>query len=155
MSINYNSIKDLVNLLYDFVYGQNKDIYQNYTYEKLNPESITLNELIKNDIDYQVILSNSFGEKQNFKLISSIFGGLVKKVILKKYFKDFPLTVVIQQFNEKYQDSNSINDIYYELMVNQLISEFVIIDNIPFYLLNICNFNLDYGQIKDNSDYNS
>ncbi len=155
MSINYNSIKDLVNLLYEFVYEKKKDTYQNYSYEKLNPENITLNELIKNNVDYQVILSNSFGEKQNFKLMSSIFGGLVKKVILKKYFKDFPLTVIIQQFNENYQDSNSINDIYYELMVNQLISEFVIIDNIPFYLLNICNFNLDYGQIKDNSDYNA
>ena len=155
MSINYNSIKDLVKLLYNFVYGKNKDTYQNYTYEKLNPESITLNELIKYNVDYQVILSNAFGEKENFKVIASLFGGLVKKLVLKKYFKDFPLTVVIQQHNSKYTDTLSIVDIYYELFVNQLISELVIIDNIPFYLLNICNFNLDYLQIKDNSDFNS
>lgn len=155
MSINYNSIKDLVNLLYDFVYEKKRDISQNYSYERLNPEELTLNELLKQDIDYQMILSNAYGEKENFKVITTIFGGLIKKVILKKYFKDFPLTVIVQQHNDKYKDSLSIVDIYYELFVNQLISELVIIDDIPFYLLNICNFNLDYGQIKDNSDFNS
>ncbi len=155
MSINYNNIKDLVNLLYDFVYEKNKDISQNYTYERLNPEDINLNALLKHDLDYQMVLSNAYGEKENFKVMATVFGGLLKKVILKKYFKDFPLTVVIQQHNDKYKDSLSIVDIYYELFLNQLISELVIIDNIPFYLLNICNFNLDYGQIKDNSDFNS
>jgi hypothetical protein len=155
MSINYNSIRDLVNLLYDFVYSKDKTTYQNYIYEKLNPESITLNDLIKTNVDYQVILSNSFGEKENFKLMANLFSGLVKKVALKKYFKDFPLTLIIQQHNDKYKDSVSVVDIYYELFINQLISELVILDNIPFYLLNICNFNLDYIQIKDNSDYNS
>lgn len=155
MSINYNSIKDLVNLLYEFVYEKKKDISQNYTYERLNPEEITLNDLLKHNIDYQMILSNAYGEKENFKLMTTLFSGLIKKVVLKKYFKDFPLTIVVQQHNDKYKDSLSIVDIYYELFVNQLVSELIIIDNIPFYLLNICNFNLDYGQIKDNSDFNS
>ncbi len=155
MSINYNSIKDLVNLLYDFVYAKKKDVYQNYTYERLDPESITLSELIKKNPDYQVVLSNAFGEKDNFKVMASLFSGLVKKVVLKKYFKDHPITIVIQQHNDKYMDSLSIVDIYYELFVNQLISELVIVDLVPFYLLNICNFNLDYAQIKDNSDFNS
>ncbi len=84
MSINYNSIKDLVNLLYDFVYTKKKDVYQNYTYERLDPESITLSELIKKNPDYQVVLSNAFSEKENFKVMASLFSGLVKKVVLKK-----------------------------------------------------------------------
>ena len=42
--------------------------------------------------------------------------------------------------------------IYYEFLINHIVSEFVINDNIPFYLLNICNFNVDFNdnQIPNN-----
>ena len=102
MSINYNNIKDLVNLLYDFVYTKNKTIFDNYEYKKFEPSNININDLIKEDIDRQSILNNSFGNKENFKIIN-ITKENEKKLILKKYFIDFPLTLVIQKYEKKYQ----------------------------------------------------
>ena len=86
-----------------------------------------------------MILASSFGNKENFKIIN-VTKNKRSKIILKKYFKDFPLTLVIQKFNKDLEDTVNIIDIYYELFINQLVSELVIIDKIPFYLLNICNF---------------
>ncbi len=149
MSIDYNNIKDLVKLLYEFVYTNNKEIFDNYEYIKFEPDKINLDDLIKKDIDKQIILASSFGNKENFKFIAKT----KNKIILKKYFKDFPLTLVIQKFKKDLEDTTNIIDIYYELFINQLVSELVIVDKIPFYLLNICNFNIDYALLKNNDDY--
>ena len=154
MSINYNNIKDLVKLLYDFVYTNDKTIFDNYEYRRFEPSNITIDDLIKTDIDKQLIINNSFGNKENFKIIE-VTKDKDKKLILKKYFKDFPLTLIIQQFKKDLRETNSIIDIYYELFINQLISELVIVDKIPFYLLNICNFNLDLNILKASQDYES
>ena len=94
MSIDYNNIKSLVNLLYEFVYNKNNKINDNYSYIKLDPTKITINDLIKKDLDYQNILNTNFENKENFKIINFIENN-DKKIILKKYFKDFPLTIVI------------------------------------------------------------
>ena len=58
---------------------------------------------------------------------------------------------------QKYEKHNiltlKIVDILYELYINQLISELVIVDKIPFYLLNICNFNVDFYVITSYPDF--
>ena len=151
MSIDYNNIKDLVKLLYEFVYTSDKKIFDNYEYIKFEPDKINLDDLIKKNIDKQLILASSFGNKENFKIIN-VTKNKRSKIILKKYFKDFPLTLVIQKFNKDLEDTANIIDIYYELFINQLVSELVIIDKIPFFLLNICNFNVDYALLKNNDE---
>jgi surfactin synthase thioesterase subunit len=40
MSINYNSIKDLTNLLYEFIRSKNKFIFENYEYMHQQPFEI-------------------------------------------------------------------------------------------------------------------
>jgi len=66
MSINYNNIKDLVNLLYEFVYQKDKKILDDYEYKRLNPEDIKLDDLIKENIDKQSIINSVLGTKENF-----------------------------------------------------------------------------------------
>ena len=102
--------------------------------------------------------------KTNFKLIvavnkldsfkiKDIFGiDQYKKIVLKKYFKDFPLTIIVQKYKPT-DNPNNITDIVYELFMNQIISEFAIVDKVPFYLLNICNFNIKLSQLANYTDF--
>ena len=46
MSINYNNIKDLISLLYEFVYEQKKTTYSNYVYKKFDYSNIKMDDLI-------------------------------------------------------------------------------------------------------------
>jgi hypothetical protein len=157
MSINYNNIDDLINLMYEFVYLKDKNTLDKYYFEKLEPSNIDIYDLIKKDFDYKIIFDKSFNNKNNFKIMNIIecnFNNLnYKKIILKKYFKNNPVTLVIQKyFNNNITET--INDIKYELFMNQIISKFVIIDNIPFFLLNICNFDIKIDKIKEFDSYN-
>jgi len=160
MSINYNNTVELVNFLYKFIYEKDEKFKDEYIYTILKPETINLNILIKDsNYEYQYILNSSFNTKENFKIINIINNNLkeddnnLKKILLKKYFKNFPLTMVIQKHSDKYKQTLNIIDIYYELFINQIISEYIINDKIPFYLLNICNFNIDYTNLKGNKDF--
>ena len=136
MSINYNNVNDLVSLMYKFVYEKDSTILSNYNYEKLNWENISIDDLIGKKFDYQYVLNSNYNTKENFKIINIIGNGAYKKIILKKYFKEFPLTVVVQKYLTNNEPVN-INDITYELFINQIISELVIYDKIPFFLLNV------------------
>lgn len=144
--IDYNNIYDLLDLLYNFVY---KDKYsKDYIFEPLNIKNITLDDLIKGeDFNYHYVINNTIDNKTNFKIMDTF----EDKIILKKYSKNFPMTLVIQP--NKLINSVSITDIYYELAMNQITSEFVILDQVPFYLLNVCNFNLSYNKLKLNSEF--
>jgi hypothetical protein len=132
------NMNEMLDLIYNYVYNnKNKE---KYYYERLNIENINIQDLIKcEDFNYCEILKN-YGDKENYKLINH--GN--DKVIFKKYFKNYPVTLVCQK--HKLKNSVSIIDINYELMMNQIISEYIISDDIPFYLINICNFNI---QIND------
>ena len=150
MSINYNNIVELIELLYNFVYNPKNDIYNNYMYKRLDPENILLSQVLKTDtfvVDNEKILVKS-DNLENFKFIQTITNTLgEKKIILKKDLSNYLITIIIQKHNSNIKDTVNMIDIYYELMLNQIVSEFVIIDKIPFYLLNICNVNLDHKQI--------
>jgi hypothetical protein len=37
--------------------------------------------------------------------------------------------------------------------MNQIISEFIINDKIPFFLLNICNFNIELDKLRASKDF--
>ena len=141
MSINYNKIKDLVLLLYKYVYEQDETTLHNYNYKKLNFDLIKLDDLIGKKFDYQTILNSNYDTKDNFKIMNIIEKGKYKKIILKKYYKIYPLTIIIQKYLSNNEPTN-INDITYELFMNQVVGEFAIQDKIPIFLLNICNFNL-------------
>ena len=163
MSIDYNNIVELVNILHTFIYD--KDNSEQYMYNVLRPEKINLNTIIKdNNFEYQFILNSSLEKKDNFKIMSIIENYseniLVskdklqnKKLVLKKYFKNYPLTLVIQKHQNKFEETLNIIDIYFELFMNQLISEYVINDKIPFYLINICNFNIEFDKLRANKDF--
>jgi hypothetical protein len=160
MSIDYNNTVELVDILYKFVYDQENS--NQYTYVVLKPEKINLNTIIKDkNFEYQYILNSSLAKKDNFKIMSIIennFDNLqndlkYKKIVLKKYFKNFPLTLVIQKYLTKYEETINIVDIYYELFINQIISEYIINDKIPFFLLNICNFNVELDKLSVNKDF--
>ena len=67
--IDYNNIDDITNILYDFVYNNDKK----YIFEKFNIENITLNDIVKNsNFDYSEIFKNSFGLASNSSF--TIFG---------------------------------------------------------------------------------
>ena len=152
MSINYNSIKDLVSLLYNFVYNYDKEIISNYIYVKFDLNEIEISDLIGNEFNYQLILNSNYDSKENFK-ITNIFGDMIyKKIILKKYFKDFPLTLIIQKYKTNEIPIN-ITDITYELFINQILTEFIIIEKVPFFLLNICNFNISLSNISNYQEF--
>ena len=160
MSIDYNNTVELVDILYKFVYEQ--DNSNQYTYIVLKPEKINFSTIIKDkNFEYQYILNSSLAKKDNFKILSIIennFDNLqndfkYKKIVLKKYFKNYPLTLVIQKYLPKHEESLNIIDIYYELFINQIISEYIINDKIPFFLLNICNFNVELDKLSANKDF--
>ena len=157
MSIDYNNIVELVNILHKFVYD--KDDTDQYMYTILKPEKINMNSIIKdNSFEYQFILNSSLEKKDNFKIMTIIDNNSEnffvsnsktqnKKLVLKKYFKNHPITLVIQKHYSKYEETLNMIDIYFELFMNQLISEYIINDKIPFFLLNICNFNIDLDKL--------
>jgi len=149
MSIDYNNIKDLLSIVYEIAYNPNKDTFNKYVYKPLESSKITIKDLIKDNFDYKIILNSSFNSKDNFKVIDLTSD----KIIIKKYFKEFPITIVIQKYNKNNSFSLQITDILYELFINQLISELVIIDKIPFYLLNICNFNINLQVLNTYPDF--
>ena len=152
MSINYNKIKDLVFLLYEFVYNKNDLIYLDYVYEKFDWENIKIEDLISTNLDYQIILNSNYDKKDNFKIINIFGDKIFKKIVLKKYFKDYPLTLIIQKYKTNNEPTNII-DIIYELFINQIITEFAIVDKIPFFLLNINNFNIQLSKLSNYSDF--
>ena len=136
----YDNIDDMTNLVYEFIYKSPKE----YFCEKPKIEEIVFNDIIKsNEFDYSKIL-NDIDIKKNTKLIDII----EEKIILKKDMKKtYPLILIIQKYNQKFQETLSIIDIYYELYINYIVYEYVIFDKIPFYLLNICNFNIEYNKL--------
>jgi len=163
MSIDYNNIVEVVNILHKFVYD--KDDTEQYMYNVLRPERINMNTIIKdNSFEYQFILNSSLEKKDNFKIMTIMDNNSEnisvnkdetknKKLVLKKYFKNHPLTLVIQKHQNKYEETLNMIDIYFELFMNQLISEYIINDKIPFYLLNICNFNIELDKLRASKDF--
>ena len=163
MSIDYNNIVELVNILHKFVYE--KDDTEQYMYTILSPDKINMNIIIKdNSFEHQFILNSSLEKKDNFKMMTIIdnnFDNISgssdetknKKIVLKKYFKNYPLTLVIQKHLSKYEETLNMIDIYFELFMNQIISEYIINDKIPFFLLNICNFNINLDQLRVSKDF--
>jgi hypothetical protein len=163
MSIDYNNIVELVNVLHKYVYDT--DNTEQYTYNVFKPEKINMNTIIKdNSFEYQFILNSSLEKKDNFKIMTIIDNNYDnisenngetknKKLILKKYFKNHPLTLVIQKHQNKYEETLNMIDIYFELFMNQIISEYIINDKIPFYLLNICNFNVELDKLRVSKDF--
>jgi len=149
-NFNYDNIDDMIELIYNFVYKGRKNIEKDYIYEKVNIENINMSRIIKHgEFDYNKILMNNFNDKKNFKLILED----EHKIILKKYLNSrFPITLIIQKYDNKYRNSSSFIDITYGLFINYILSEFVILNNIPFYLINICNFNVLYETLELNSE---
>lgn len=162
MSIDYNNTIELINILHKFIYEPDKsDKSDQYIYMLLKPENINMNTIIKDSsFEYQYILNSSLEKKENFKIMTIINNDYennndlkYKKVVLKKYFKSHPLTLVIQKHQNKYEETLNMIDIYFELFMNQLISEYVINDKIPFYLVNICNFNIELDKLRASKDF--
>lgn len=146
--MNYDNINELNELMHAFLYD--KSTQNEYIYEKTNIENITLSDIVKNDnFDYQLILNSVLENKPNFDIIDAIDS----KVILKKYCKNYPLTIVIQKHNNEIQHTKNIIDIYYGLFIIQIVMEYRLLNNVPFYLLNICNFNIYNDDL--NNDYSS
>jgi hypothetical protein len=155
MSINYNNIEELLDIIEKFVYNPDNEILENFMYKRLDPSNITFNEIIKNnDFEYHYILNTSSKDKPTIEIIDTIKDVSNNiKVITKKYLKNKPVMMIIQKNENKYYGTTSIIDIYYELFMNQIISEFIIYDKIPFYLINICNFNINYERLVAIEDY--
>ena len=155
MSINYNNIVELLELIYKFVYKPDNDTLENYMYKRLESSNITMNELVKsNDFEYQYILNTSSPNEQPIEVMDSIVDNSNnKKVIIKKYLQQKPLLMILQKDENNLVGTTSIIDIYYELFMNQIISEFIIFDKIPFYLINICNFNIKCDKLITISDF--
>jgi hypothetical protein len=149
-NFNYDNIDDMIELIYNFVYKERKNIEKDYVYEKLNIENIDMSRIIKQgEFDYNKILMNNFNDKNNFKLILED----KHKIILKKYLKSrFPITLIIQKYDNEYRNSSSFIDITYGLFINYILTEFVILNDIPFYLINMCNFNVLYETLKLNNE---
>ena len=151
MNINYNNINELINLLHEFVYESKNDTYNNYTYQSLNPSTIKINQLVNNEINNNSILELL----DNFKLkfINSVTNlkniNEYKKVICEcKINKNFNSIIIIQKEKDEYKDTVNIIDINYEFFMNTIISEYVIIDKIPFFLLNLANYKIPYQITK-------
>ena len=155
MSINYNNIVELLELIYNFVYKPDNDILENFMYKRLEPSNITMNDLIKSaDFEYHYILNTSSPDELPLEIIDSIIDSSGnKKVLIKKYLKKKAILMIIQKDEKNLVGTTSLIDIYYELFMNQIISEFIINDKIPFYLINICNFNIKYDKLITISDF--
>jgi hypothetical protein len=148
MSINYNNINELLSLLYDFVYEHDKNIISNYSYEKLEYSNIKIGNLLKENIDYDDII------KKKISLVEIITTADEKKILITIQMKKYPVLMIIQKYksNINVNSTFKIEDIIFELFMNQVISEFVILDRIPFFILNICNFNINLENIKRNEE---
>jgi hypothetical protein len=144
MSINYNNITELLDIIQKFVHEPDNVIFENFMYKRLDPENISLNDLVKSsNFEYQYILNTSSSDKPNFEVLDTIVDNYNnKKIILKKHLREKPILLILQKNENNLTGTTSIIDIYYELFMNQIISEFIIYDKIPFYLINICNFNI-------------
>jgi hypothetical protein len=155
MSINYNNVAELLELIYKFVYKPDNGMLENYVYKRLEPSNITMSELVKsNDFEYQYILNTGSPDELPLEILDSIIDNSNnKKVIIKKYLQKKPILMIIQKNENNLVGTTSIIDIYYEFFMNQIISEFIIHDKIPFYLINICNFNIGYNNLITISDY--
>ncbi len=71
MSIDYNNIIELVNILYNFIYDKHDT--EQYMYNILRPEKINMNTIIKDkSFEYQFILNSSLEKKDNFKIMTII-----------------------------------------------------------------------------------
>lgn len=144
MSIDYNNIDDMLNLINDFR-NNDTDKISSYTYKPFNPEQINIDDIVKDEnFNYRMLLGSKNG---NSNIISSFGDNKNKKVIIKKNQGEYNITIIIQE----YENNNSldiIHDLTYELMINQLISEYVLIKKVPFYLLNIFNVNIELNRIK-------
>ena len=46
-NFNYDNIDDMIELIYNFVYKERKNIEKDYVYEKLNIENIDMSRIIK------------------------------------------------------------------------------------------------------------
>ena len=67
MSINYNNIAELLELVQKFVYEPDNEMLESVMYKRLDPDNISLNELIKSaDFEYQYILNTSSSDKPDF-----------------------------------------------------------------------------------------
>lgn len=153
MSINYNNVNELLDLMSKFVFESENFAIENYVYKRLDPNNITINQIIKNaDFEYQHIINTTSESKPNFKIIEKQTPHC-KKIILKKNLSKHTVTMIIQKDEKNLVGTTSIIDIYFELLMNQIISEFIVHDKIPFYLLNICNFNLSYEKLTSNVDF--
>ena len=139
-----NDIKSMIEILYNFIYTDK--LKTEYLFIPLEIDKIKINDILKDDtFDYDNIIFNNSGDKKNFKILHKF----ENKTILKKYFNPWPLTLIIQSSHKNIL----LIDINYELLINQIISEFVILDKIPFYLLNICNFTVEYKKLKLNEEF--
>ena len=119
MSINYNNIVELLELIYKFVYKPDNDTLENYMYKRLESSNITMNELVKsNDFEYQYILNTSSPNEQPIEVMDSIVDNSNnKKVIIKKYLQQKPLLMILQKDENNLVGTTSIIDIYYELFM--------------------------------------
>ena len=73
MSINYNNINELIDLLYNYVYKEETKIRDNYEFNNLDINKINISDILKDkEFNYQLILNSSFN-KENFKILD-IFG---------------------------------------------------------------------------------
>jgi hypothetical protein len=151
MSINYNNIDELLDLIQKFVYKSEKVMLENYMYKRIQPTDITLYHLVKtNDYDNSEILN----EKIKLNLIGiSKDSSNHQKILMTAELKKNNCLIILQKDEYNILGTSSIKDIYYELFMNQVISEFIIHEKLPFYLINICNFNVKYNDIIKNTNY--
>ena len=86
MSINYNNITELLELIHKFVYEPDNTILENVMYKRLEPENISLNDLIKSsDFEYQYILNTSSSDKPDFEILDIIVDNYNNKNMKKKH----------------------------------------------------------------------
>ena len=76
MSIDYNNITELVNILHKFVYETDKT--EEYIYTILKPEKININTILKDsNFEHQYILNSALEKKDNFKIKNQNMEGWV------------------------------------------------------------------------------
>jgi hypothetical protein len=153
MIIDYNDIQNLSNILFEFVYNPNSETYDNLMFEKINISELTHNDIIKDDtFDYEYILKKDKNNTINIlDTIIDINSNI--KLLLEIKMKDNAFLFMIQKHKEYFLNRDFI-DIYYELFINKILSEFIILEKVPFYLLNICNFNIKCNNLLRHDDFN-